>query len=135
MDTNREAVYEMDGEFCRYQDHLRWSRFQTAAAIEAGLVYAVWGGIEIGKGPMLVALSFGTVLIALICVLAQIDERHYRRHMDRIEEYEKGCPLTEPRVQKCRYFSTLKGSQIMPICSLLLMAFNFFLILYAAISK
>jgi hypothetical protein len=80
-------VYQQDCENVRYQDALRWSRFQTVAAIEGGALYAVLGA-DLGRPLTLWILLASLLLIVLLAMLAKKDQNDMRAHIDRLRRLE-----------------------------------------------
>ena len=81
-------IYRQDCEFYRYQDRLKWSRFQTAATIEGAVLWAIFqlrlNGLE-SRSLML----FGFLLVFILCLLSLKDEVDSNSHEDRIKKFEK----------------------------------------------
>ena len=97
----RQAIYDQDCHFARYQDGLKWSRFQTASAIEAGCLYAAFqAGLESPES--IVIMLLGTILILLLWALVIIDENKYFAHLRRAENFEAstGAPLAFWKISK-----------------------------------
>lgn len=123
-------VYQQDAEFCRYQDKLRWSRFQTAALIEAGLTYVSWVEPQKFGRVSSVMLTFGGfLLIIILSFLSQKDESDYSSHLNRIKVFEKDFPFT--RVSPKLIPSWIKGSILMPTAWVILYIYNIFIIIRA----
>lgn len=87
-----KVIYVQDGEFYRYQDRLRWSRFQTIIVIEGAWLATVFGGLSLpslGAVGHLAVLLFGSLLVAFLCLLSLKDEVDANRHMDRLITFER----------------------------------------------
>ena len=128
---NKEAVYQQDAEFCRYQDRLRWSRFQATALIEGALVYAVWGPTAIGPVSLVLVAVAGAFLVLLLTILARIDEDDYRGHLFRIQMLE-GELDSKYHFTRQKGFCVQKGwtgQRLMLVCSIVLNLFNIWLVL------
>ncbi len=91
MPIEEPEIYQQDAEFTRYQDALRWSRFNTAALLQAGLVYVLWAVRPQWIISVLVATGglFLTVLLGLVAIK---DEYDCQYHLDRIRKQEDKCP-------------------------------------------
>lgn len=136
MPIQTSQIYEQDCKFAQYQDHLRWSRFQTAAAIEAGLAYVIWG-FTTGPGTKIFLSLVGLILVLVVLLLSRIDQQDYDGHMNRIRELEseqqernpKDSDL--PRYPYPRKLKPFSGPGLMLAGSLALLSFNIFLVGYA----
>ena len=137
MPISDQDIYEQDAEFCRYQDNLRWSRFQTAALVEAAIAYAIWGTDKgIGSITCVLLSLGGAVLILLLWALSQIDESDYASHLARITDQEKQCPqFLFKRVPARLVSRRLKGSLLMPMAWSVLCAFNLVLIIRSIVGS
>ncbi len=143
MPIELNKIYEQDCKSLHYQDNVRWSRFQTATAVEAGVVYAVWGGHNIGPWNTLSITILGFGLIVMLLWLSQIDERDYAGHLDRIKKLEKDQSERDPsnaanpkypyESPSLRWFlpKTVTGSSLMVAASLILVLFNLLLMFNA----
>jgi len=66
-DKLRMAIYEQDCQSLRHQDTLTWSRFQTAATIEAGMLFGLYNQTWLSITPVeRIALAFVASLLVLI---------------------------------------------------------------------
>jgi len=112
-------IYNQDCEFYRYQDKLRWNRFQTVAAIEAGILAAVLHAVplELERWETLVFVVFAGVLVFTATWLAWRDQEIGDRHLNRLREYEgiRAFPNT-------RQWWT--GTRLMGFSIILVNAFN-----------
>jgi hypothetical protein len=97
-------IYKQDSEFCRHQANLTWSRFQTAAIIEAALLLARFSGSSLSlfknAPPLLGGQIFLLILITGAAILALIffsislkDHAEANRHLARIRLFENDYPL------------------------------------------
>jgi hypothetical protein len=77
-----KAVYEQDCQSWRHQDNLQWSRFQTAATIEAGTLYVLYQ-TTISHVEKAVFAPFGFMLVLIVCLLAWKDNRDAHAHLSR----------------------------------------------------
>ena len=68
-DALRKSVYEQDCVSWRHQDSLQWGRFQTAATIEAGLLYGIYQSLAVNVEKFIFAI-FAALLVFLISLLA-----------------------------------------------------------------
>jgi hypothetical protein len=120
-----KTIYEQDCEFYRYQDGLKWNRFQTAATVEGA---ALFGLHQFGlstweqRGLMI----FGFLLVLVICLLALKDETDANSHEDRMKKFEK---LGEPFVPR-KWPRFLSGTVLMWVGIIVINAFNVVILLY-----
>lgn len=97
--STRESIYIQHCEFYRYQDGLRWSRFQTAATVEGVLLaglFALDNPLPLGMRIFL-TVSAG-FLVCLICKLSLKDVRDAQRHLWMIRQFERSWPIRESKV-------------------------------------
>lgn len=104
-DYREFEIYKQDCEFYRHQDGLMWSRFRTAAIIEAALLFsrfstivenALQRHIPLLGGPILI-LNMVVAAALLVLVLFSVslrDLENSRRHLKRIREFEINNPLS-----------------------------------------
>ena len=97
----RQAIYDQDCHFARYQDGLKWSRFQTASAIEVGCLYAAFQA-DLETPESIAVMVLGSILILLLWALVIIDENKYFAHLKRAEDFETsaGTPLAYWKISK-----------------------------------
>ena len=70
-----EEVYRQDWENHRYQDRLRWSRFQTASIVQGAFVYAVFVLRNyLSSGERVETAFYGAAMVFTICGLALKDD-------------------------------------------------------------
>ena len=132
MPISESELYQADIQFCLYQDRLRWSRFQTAAALEAGLVYLIWGTKGVDPLSILIVSIGGWILAFILAIISQIDAGVYSGHLERIKALEKKCTEFQFEVQKPRLVpEQFRGWMLMPIAWLLILLFNLLLIIHA----
>lgn len=86
----RKAVYDQDGQFYRYRDALKWSRFNTASAIEFAMLWAVYQVEDLPPGEKLGLVVLVTALLAVIFAIIVVDEKDCNAHLTRIKGYEIG---------------------------------------------
>ncbi len=130
-------VYHEDAASMRYQDALLWSRFKTAAVIEAGVFYAVWGENELSNQSTVVLAAGGMILMLILALLALMDKRDADSHKDRMVRFEEEVASFEFNQRSIELFSlevSLKGSYLVLIIFLVLITFNFFA-LYSALAN
>jgi hypothetical protein len=87
-----KVIYAQDCEFYRYQDRLRWSRFQTIIVIEGAWLAVVFGTLDLpllGSLGQLAITIFGFMIITFLCLLSLKDEIDSNRHMDRLSHFER----------------------------------------------
>lgn len=95
------AIYAQDCEFYRYQDRLRWSRFQTIILIEGAWFAVLFHKVslpELGPKGHLGVILFGFLIVTFLCLLSLKDEVDANRHMDRLSHFERrfwGRPLQD----------------------------------------
>lgn len=93
--SKEKAIYDQNCQWYRYQDGLMWGRFQTAATIEAAMLY----GIYQVKLPLLekkALVLFGSVLILIVSLIALVDGYYASGHLDQIKKFE-GYSLARPK--------------------------------------
>jgi len=102
MSMDETDVYREDAESCRYQDNLRWSRFQVAALIDGGLAWILWSAdpARVGAVTTLLLTIGGLLLIVLLGWLSQKDEADYAGHLKRIRKIEKTDVWFDPVREK-----------------------------------
>lgn len=93
------SVYEKDCEFNKYHDELKWNRFQTAAVVEGGILFAIYN-LQIGNIEKSIILIIGTLLIFMIYLLFLRNEIIAYEHLDRIKEYEEKKGIKYPKKEK-----------------------------------
>lgn len=105
-DAKEFEIYKQDCQFYRHQDRLMWSRFRTAAIIEAVLLFsrfstlvenALQRHVPLLGGPILL-LNMVVAAALLVLVLFSVslkDLEDSRRHLKRIREFELSTPLLE----------------------------------------
>ncbi len=97
METDNEAIYTQHAEAYRYQDALKWSRIKTAALIEGAVLYASWSNF-IPEAIVDASQGFAFGLVFIVCLLALIDSRDAKCHLNAMREFEKGkTPEFTPR--------------------------------------
>lgn len=93
----RKAIYEQDGHFYRYRDGLMWGRFQTAATLEAALLYGLYVPPHVENFEKVMLTLFVTAIIAIVFRLAHKDAVDCMSHLDRIADYESVAPYRRPK--------------------------------------
>ncbi len=88
MTDAHSIIYQQDCEFYRYQDQLKWSRFQLAAIIEGGMLYALWFPL-IGGAEAIAVAFIGSGLVMVLFLVSAKDAYDATRHLDRIKRYEE----------------------------------------------
>lgn len=95
---DRRVFFSEERQNYRYEDGLRWSRIQTVALIEGGLLWAIfwqpisnWFSLALAVG--------GSVLAFLVCMMALKDSSDARWHLDRIRQLEMqfGLNVVSPK--------------------------------------
>jgi hypothetical protein len=91
-----DIIYNQDCEFYRHQNELKWQRFNTAAVLEAGILYGLFVfdkdniKIENHSFIMVLALIFvGIILVFLLSFIVIRDLYSAERFLGRIKEYEE----------------------------------------------
>lgn len=97
-DEDRRAAHRQDWENVRYQDGLRWSRFQTVSAIEAAYLAAVYAG-PLGPIRSLILTIFASALVLVICLIAVKDNRDARVHLNRAEKLQGPEQMGIPAIE------------------------------------
>ncbi len=104
-DDREFEIYRQDCEFYRHQDRLMWSRFRTAAIIEAVLLFSRFSPLAENALQRQVSLLGGPILLLNMVVAAALlililfsvslkDIEDSRRHLKRIREFELNNPLS-----------------------------------------
>jgi hypothetical protein len=88
IEDHRMTIYEQDCQSWRYQDTQQWSRFQTAATIEAGMLYGLYQ-TTISAGEKFGLAFFGSLLVLIVSGLAFKHNIDARGHLNRAAEIEK----------------------------------------------
>lgn len=128
-ETAHQIIYEQDLESARFQDRLRWSRFQTVAVIQGGYLYACYV-IRPGYYESLAIAILGTVLILVASVIAVKNEKDFGQHLDRAAEFED---QHDQKYEKTVLFPrTLKirGGALVRVVMIVLVAFNLAVIVH-----
>lgn len=105
--SDQQKIYDQDCQFLRYQDGFMWSRLQTAAAVEAGMLYGLYGhGVDLVPWEKGAAAVLGFFFVLAICCLMWSDRSDGQDHMVRIEEFEKLSPYvsSKPRFARGQVF-------------------------------
>lgn len=84
----RTTIYEQDCDSWRHQDTQQWSRFQTAATIEAGMLYGLYQ-TTISAGEKVSLAFFGSLLVLIVSGVAFKQNLLAKGHLDRAAEFEK----------------------------------------------
>ncbi len=125
---DRKSVYEQDCEFYRYQDRIKWSRFQTVAAIEGVILYIIYNVIYIWYKvtfEIFIFFIFAGLLVFIVNLLAVKDENDANSHLKRIKDFEKeGLQLKTEKV------CGVTGSKLMKYAICLINLFNVFVFFY-----
>lgn len=96
QDDDRRVIYEQDMQSVRHHDSAKWSRFQTVSVIEGGALYAAFGEGLTPDGRILLFFA-ATMLIALVFVLAVIDDRITASYLARVREFEQAAGAPYPQ--------------------------------------
>jgi hypothetical protein len=114
-------IYEQDCQFVRYHDGLLWGRLQTAAVIEGGMLYGLYGAnMHLGGWEKECLALIGAVLVFFTCLLTftgRIDIDDHKRRMQKFEK-DAGNPFER---SKHRY---LQAPAFLKIVLVLLTAAN-----------
>ena len=95
-----KTIYEQDCEFYRYQDRLKWSRFQTVAIIEGAVLYGIYK-ISVDCWDQRIFMIFGFLLILIVSLITLKDDSDASSHMDRIKKFENLFNPFVPRKWPC----------------------------------
>lgn len=90
------VIYDQDCDFYRHQDGLMWGRFQTAAVVEGGILYFLYGTTEFAKIDKIercLLVFIGSLLVLVLCLLSLKDGSDAGRHLKRIKQFEESQPL------------------------------------------
>ena len=118
----KQKIYEEDCEFYRYQDRLKWSRFQTVSLIEGAVLFAI---LKIKLNPFVEILIMvcGFLIVLLGCILSWIDQYDANNHLKRIKKFEEESKVPFPESSK---IITGKALMLMAITTLNLFNLIFF---------
>jgi len=122
-DDRKVEIYKQDCGFYRYQDLMMWSRFQTAATVEAGFLYGVIKVTEVSSDQLHVLMLAAAALVFLICVLSLKDHCDARRFLRRIKTFEEGINLP-----KSCWPCWLRGSYLMVLAIVIINLVNIYLV-------
>src|SRR5216110_1243338 len=90
MDEDRRKAYDQECQSMRYQDGLRWSRFQTVTVIEGAYLAAIYTADFGSEHFRSLALAlFASLVIFFICLLAIKDGNDAEMHLDRVRKLEE----------------------------------------------
>lgn len=92
-DDQSKVIYDQDCQFLRYHDGLMWRRFQTAATIEAAVLYGSYQVQNLDLAERLVLVIVGTLLVGCACALTFANRYYAQTHLKRIRAYEADWPL------------------------------------------
>lgn len=127
IDIN-STIYGQDCENYRYQDGLKWSRFQTASTIEGAILFALYQS-GFTRSETVIIMIFGFLLVMAICFLSLKDEVSADKYFDRMEKFEKSG---EKLVQR-KWNKFLSGRILLRFCIVLLNVFNIIVLIYKGI--
>lgn len=100
-DENLRMGHQQAWENCRFQDNLRWSRFQTVSVIEGAFLYAAYNG-SLGSLKSLIIAFVGFFLVLIVSILAIIDGRdafYYFEYAKKLETEMKLSSYKPPDVE------------------------------------
>jgi hypothetical protein len=92
---HRMIIYEQDCKSWRHQDTQQWGRFQTAATIEAGMLYGLYQ-TTISIGEKFGLALFGSCLVLIVSGLAFKQNLLAKGHLNRVAKFEKPVAPWEP---------------------------------------
>ena len=128
MDKNliqvNATIYEQDCESYRYQDGLKWSRFQTAATIEGAVLLALTQ-LSFTQLELRVVMVFGFLTVLVLCIMSLKDETDAGSYEDRIKKFEQ---MGEPFIPR-KWPHILRGAYLMRMSIALLNIFNLFMLI------
>lgn len=124
MDSNdRRVAYQQEWENFRYQDKLRWSRFQTLAVIEGAYLVALYQ-LELDPWRGLVWAVVATGLVAAVSLMAVKDANDARAHIRQVEKLSAESEMDLPSFKKAPSVFGMRGYMMMLIALWLLNLFN-----------
>ena len=112
MSDEERKIYDQDCQFMRYQDGLLWSRLQTAALVEGGMLYGLYGkGLDLVPWEKGAVAVLGAFFVTAICLLMISDRTDAHDHKKRIQRFESDFPFvsSKPAWQKAPIFLTIAG--------------------------
>lgn len=116
-DEDRRASFAQEWEMLRFQDRLRWNRFQTITAIEAGLLLAAYGFTPFNLDPGLRfgAALLGFLLTVVVSLIAEKDRRDAKGHLKMINDLQVPMRYGEFKTEPIfgGVCGGLKGSHLM----------------------
>jgi len=121
----KATIYAQDCEFYRHNDKLKWSRFQTLAAIEGAVLLALHQG-TLASQEKRAFLVFGFLLVLIVCLLALKDENDENGHERRLKKFEQECEVPFERVT---FPPIPSGSVLMWIGIVVINVFNVFILI------
>lgn len=127
MDDAR--IYDQDCQFYRYQDKLRWNRFQTVAAIEAAMLVAAQSA-DIGAWEKVAFFAFASVLVVMVTCIARRDESRADIHKQRLRAYEEQSNSSAKQSNPFKDDAKLTGAKLMRWASCLIILFNIAVLAY-----
>jgi hypothetical protein len=127
-----QLIYQQDCEFYRYQDRLRYSRFQTLATVEGATLLAFLT-LNLSETIKWLIMLFGFVLVLLLCLLSKKDEHDAGAHLDRMIQFERkdGVTLTW---NPPKGVLGMKGRHMNTAILILLNVFNLLFIIFNLVS-
>jgi hypothetical protein len=125
-DENIRTVYQQDWENVRYQDNLRWSRFQTISVIEGAFLYAAYNG-NLNHFEALIIVSLGSILVLIVSLLAIKDGYDAESHLERMLALE--TTLVDCRIKPKKLFRKIRGQHLTKFAILIINIFNLLFII------
>lgn len=81
---DERTIYQQEWENLRFQDKLRWSRYQTVAVIEGAFLLAGYQD-SLPEHYKLIITTFGSILVLVYTLLAVKDGFDAKGHAQRLE--------------------------------------------------
>ena len=119
-----KIMYEQDKESYRHQNSLKWSRFKMIYTVEAAILYVVFK-LQIETWPRRSFMIFGSLLVALLCLVTLRDRLDARMFLKRILEFEG-----EPRLEVPSWGNRLSGHRLIWASFVFLWVFNILVIVF-----
>jgi len=116
-----KVLHQQAWESYRFEDNLRWSRFQTTSVVEGAFLYAAYvGNIEPFKALLITII--GSVLVLIISLLAIKDgiDADYFSNLAQRFEYEMGFK----RELSGAWFIYFRGKYLMWVAIIIINLFN-----------
>ena len=114
-----ETIYSQDCEFYRYQDQLKWSRFQTAAVVEGAVFTGIYK-LQLLSHELRIFMITGFFLVLILLLLSWKDMLNAESHIDRIRTYENNYM----KLYSKKLWGIIKGKHLMIVAILVINILN-----------